>query len=222
MAGFNPLQPRDNLGKWSEQNIPKYILDKIKKNVYPEKGKFKFEGNEGHAIDDYLGSDGPSVNKILREESWKEEDQTHKYYIKNIDNILNRSPKHQGETFRVLYFRNQGDADNLVRQFESGMFSDNAYMSTSVDKEWTFYAPKIKDDEGRIYRGGPATMLSKDWTVGGAFITVKGKSGVDVRPFAPLKENEVLFPRKTKFKSRITHKRQYGGRTFINVELTEI
>lgn len=165
----------------------------IDKNGTVTKGPKDFVGKKPSELDDRRGdAHKDSAAPITKAEKFAIEDYTTDLFqeingelraggelsphvekvVNKLDSALAKMPKYEKVTFRVI----DRDAD-IVKQLESGSFSDPAYMSASK------HLPIAQVHKGQIG------------------LQIKGKSGVDISHISMNPdEGEVLFPRGTKFK----------------------
>ncbi len=141
----------------------------------------KLSKRERDAIEDYTTDYFQEINDTLR----KGEEPTGHIagIIKNMDSGLEKMPKHKGTVFRVIEIE-----PSVVDQLKSGTFSDPAYMSTSKS------VPDVLPHKQQIG------------------LQIRSKTGVDISSLSLNPgEEEVLFPRGTKFRVAKMLPTKHGG-----------
>lgn len=130
--------------------------------------------NEERAIKQYISSESYKVNYALRNNKSLTKEQ--QKMVNNLDNALKKMPRYvdKAPLQRDYFFMNDEDKSNFIQQMKNTWFEDLAYLSTS-----------------KIYYGEGAEQVH--------VIIKNSKSGRDITKFNE-NEQEVLFPRNTKFK----------------------
>lgn len=150
----------------------------------------KLSIDEERAIRRYVSSDSYKINFALRSGNSLNDQQ--KKMVKDLDAVLNKMPYYTDDKplQRDYFFDDEGKR-NFLKELYNGWFEDPAYISTS-----------------KIHYGEGTEQIH--------VIIKKSKSGRDITQFNE-NEQEVLFPRNTKF--RIT--RAYKKDGVITLEWEE-
>lgn len=128
---------------------------------------------EQATINRYISSMAYTLNQSLRNGNASKQQQSE---VEDLDSALAKMPLYEGEEplQRDYFFANNEQTEDFVRQMDNGWFQDPAYISTS----------KLHYGEGEEQ----------------VHVIIKNsKSGRDISEFNN-NEQEVLFPRNTKFK----------------------
>lgn len=128
---------------------------------------------EQAALNRYISSMAYTLNQSLRNGNASKQQQSE---VEDLDSALAKMPLYEGEEplQRDYFFANNEQTEDFVRQMDNGWFQDPAYISTS----------KLHYGEGEEQ----------------VHVIIKNsKSGRDISEFNN-NEQEVLFPRNTKFK----------------------
>ena len=151
--------------------------------------------DEQAALNNYISSDSYKINDDLRRNKISK---NKKQFIKNLDAALAKMPiYHSSKPLQRDYFFDKQEAlDDFISNFEiGGVFTDSSYISTS----------KIH------YGQGKETIH---------VIIKSSKTGRDISEFN-VNEQEVLFPRNSKFRIDDAYVDDNGKMTMVWSELDE-
>lgn len=151
--------------------------------------------DEQAALNRYISSDAYKLNDSLRHGNLTKKQQL---LVEALDAVLAKMPNYQNKKTlqRDYFFNNQEDLNSFVDKFEiGGTFSDPSYVSTS----------KIHYGEGK------ETIH---------VIIKSSKTGKDISEYNTA-EQEVLFPRNSKFKIEDAYVDKNGIMTMVWSELDE-
>ncbi|MCD7086244.1 ADP-ribosyltransferase [Limosilactobacillus fastidiosus] len=149
--------------------------------------------DEQSALNRYISSDSYKINDDLRRKLTTKSEQL---MITMLDAALQKMPVYSSDTplQRDYFFNNQNDLDSFIDNFEiGGTFEDPAYVSTS----------KLH------YGNGKETIH---------VIIKSSKTGRDISEFN-MSEQEVLFPRNTRFRIDDAYIDKHGNMTMVWSEL---
>jgi hypothetical protein len=154
------------------------------------------------AVEDYTTDKFQSINAALRNKGKVGSDV--KRDVEAIDAFLKEGKKYKGATVRSFDF-DESQAKFFADTFKEGnVFSDPAYVSTRKK-------PTVSDKAAFVDKNPPPNHV---------VLRVNGKSGVDVSDLSKNPgEQEVLFPRDTKFRVDKVFKAENGS---ILAEITEV
>lgn len=170
--------------QWPKSNKSKpYTFDEWKKisSVKPfQLGIMKalpvaeLNKEEEQAIRQYVSSDSYKINYALRNNEILSQDQQN--MIKNLDNALRKMPRYISSRplQRDYFFMYDDDKIEFLREMDKPWFEDSAYVSTS-----------------KIHYGEGTEQVH--------VIIINSRSGRDITKFNE-NEQEVLFPRNTRFR----------------------
>lgn len=231
MPGFDPDQPRDEKGQWTDagpaikaaastqgklfelpEPTPLELLKAGKFNEVKvmntteakaaiEKYKDTLTEDELYYVSEYTGTGYWPLNSALRQGREADEDS-----VNNLDSFLKDAPKFIGETYRGLSFNSpDGYASYKNDLTDDSIIADLAYGSTSVKENFV---------DGFIKYSGSYRIK----------LVVSGKSGVYLNGLSNHEEEEeVLFPRETKFRVRqVEEVNMTGGVKHLTAYLEEI
>lgn len=151
--------------------------------------------NEQAALNNYISSDSYKINDDLRRNKISK---NKKQFIKNLDAALAKMPiYHSSKPLQRDYFFDKQEAlDDFISNFEiGGVFTDSSYISTS-----------------KIYYGQGKETIH--------VIIKSSKTGRDISEFN-VNEQEVLFPRNSKFRIDDAYVDDNGKMTMVWSELDE-
>lgn len=129
------------------------------------------------AIMKYKSSEGFKVNDMLRRDRLDEDGRA---IVDGVDKKLQELPAYSEPTFRAFHFYDDDLFEKFRKEYGTAgnTVQDKAFMSTT--KDYTkFFSPQ-PGYHAALYR-------------------VNGKSGRDISEYGLREEEEVLFPRNTKF-----------------------
>lgn len=151
--------------------------------------------DEQVALNNYISSDSYKINDDLRRNKISK---NKKQFIKNLDAALAKMPiYHSSKPLQRDYFFDKQEAlDDFISNFEiGGVFTDSSYISTS-----------------KIYYGQGKETIH--------VIIKSSKTGRDISEFN-VNEQEVLFPRNSKFRIDDAYVDDNGKMTMVWSELDE-
>lgn len=151
--------------------------------------------DEQAALNNYISSDSYKINDDLRRNKISK---NKKQFIKNLDAALAKMPiYHSSKPLQRDYFFDKQEAlDDFISNFEiGGVFTDSSYISTS-----------------KIYYGQGKETIH--------VIIKSSKTGRDISEFN-VNEQEVLFPRNSKFRIDDAYVDDNGKMTMVWSELDE-
>lgn len=151
--------------------------------------------DEKAALNNYISSDSYKINDDLRRNKISK---NKKQFIKNLDAALAKMPiYHSSKPLQRDYFFDKQEAlDDFISNFEiGGVFTDSSYISTS-----------------KIYYGQGKETIH--------VIIKSSKTGRDISEFN-VNEQEVLFPRNSKFRIDDAYVDDNGKMTMVWSELDE-
>ena len=151
--------------------------------------------DEQAALNNYISSDSYKINDDLRRNKISK---NKKQFIKNLDAALAKMPiYHSSKPLQRDYFFDKQEAlDDFISNFEiGGVFTDSSYISTS-----------------KIYYGQGKETIH--------VIIKSSKTGRDISEFN-VNEQEVLFPRNSKFRIDDAYVDDNGKMTMVLSELDE-
>lgn len=151
--------------------------------------------DEQAALNNYISSDSYKINDDLRRNKISK---NKKQFIKNLDAALAKMPiYHSSKPLQRDYFFDKQEAlDDFISNFEIGVvFTDSSYISTS-----------------KIYYGQGKETIH--------VIIKSSKTGRDISEFN-VNEQEVLFPRNSKFRIDDAYVDDNGKMTMVWSELDE-
>ena len=151
--------------------------------------------DEQAALNNYISSDSYKINDDLRRNKISK---NKKQFIENLDAALAKMPiYHSSKPLQRDYFFDKQEAlDDFISNFEiGGLFTDSSYISTS-----------------KIYYGQGKETIH--------VIIKSSKTGRDISEFN-FNEQEVLFPRNSKFRIDDAYVDDNGKMTMVWSELDE-
>ena len=151
--------------------------------------------DEQAALNNYISSDSYKINDDLRRNKISK---NKKQFIENLDAALDKMPiYHSSKPLQRDYFFDKQEAlDDFISNFEiGGVFTDSSYISTS-----------------KIYYGQGKETIH--------VIIKSSKTGRDISEFN-FNEQEVLFPRNSKFRIDDAYVDDNGKMTMVWSELDE-
>lgn len=151
--------------------------------------------DEQAALNNYISSDSYKINDDLRRNKISK---NKKQFIENLDAALAKMPiYHSSKPLQRDYFFDKQEAlDDFISNFEiGGVFTDSSYISTS-----------------KIYYGQGKETIH--------VIIKSSKTGRDISEFN-VNEQEVLFPRNSKFRIDDAYVDDNGKMTMVWSELDE-
>lgn len=151
--------------------------------------------DEQAALNNYISSDSYKINDDLRRNKISK---NKKQFIKNLDAALAKMPiYHSSKPLQRDYFFDKQEAlDDFISNFKiGGVFTDSSYISTS-----------------KIYYGQGKETIH--------VIIKSSKTGRDISEFN-VNEQEVLFPRNSKFRIDDAYVDDNGKMTMVWSELDE-
>ena len=151
--------------------------------------------DEQAALNNYISSDSYKINDDLRRNKISK---NKKQFIENLDAALDKMPiYHSSKPLQRDYFFDKQEAlDDFISNFEiGGVFTDSSYISTS-----------------KIYYGQGKETIH--------VIIKSSKTGRDISEFN-VNEQEVLFPRNSKFRIDDAYVDDNGKMTMVWSELDE-
>ena len=151
--------------------------------------------DEQAALNNYISSDSYKINDDLRRNKISK---NKKQFIENLDAALDKMPiYHSSKPLQRDYFFDKQEAlDDFISNFEiGGVFTDSSYISTS-----------------KIYYGQGKETIH--------VIIKSSKTGRDISEFN-FNEQEVLFPRNSKFRIVDAYVDDNGKMTMVWSELDE-
>ncbi|GFZ27252.1 minor capsid protein [Lactobacillus corticis] len=187
-----------NYKQWAEATNVNPLIKQKFINATPVSGKLnspKLSLLEEQAIKNYVSSDSYKLNYALRNGQPLTEDQE-KMKI-NLDKALKKMPYYTDSKplQRDYFFSYDESVINFLFQMDNGLFEDPAYISAS-----------------KIHYGEGTEQVH--------VIIKKSKSGRDITQYNK-QEQEVLFPRNTKFKITDTFINKEGVKTIVWEEYTD-
>lgn len=137
--------------------------------------------DEQKAINEYISSGSYTINEKLRNgiKLNKEE----KQFVDNLEKALKKMPNYEGNLTRSLYFYSEEETKEFLKNYKIGDVIDfKEFISTTKGK--------IYNPEGQVQ-----------------IVIVNSKKGRDIEKYNP-KEKEVLYERKSMFKTLNKFKRK--------------
>lgn len=190
-------------GQWISSEFTKAELE-LEEDIKRAKKNPDYSGyTPEDMINDYTGNDYNKINSGLRHGTY-----VNPKIIAGIDHYLGSRGRFEGTSYRAItFFSENAGEEFLENAIKEKVFFDKAYLSSSTDKKWTFDT-------------GPGKRSLHKSNFGGVYYTIEGKSGRTIQ--SSMNEDEILFPRRTKFKQKITSTRREGNKIFIDILLQEI
>lgn len=141
------------------------------------------------SIRKYISSDAYTINEELRNQTGLTKEQMD--IVNKLDKALSKMPNYEGDLTRSLYFYSEEDIVEFLKGYEVGSIKPfNEYLSTTKGETYNPY--------GQVQ-----------------IIIVNSKQGKDISEYNP-EEQEVLYPRGTKFK--ILEIKKTDGKYYIVME----
>ena len=159
------------IGSLLPENVEKYKnkANELKNQI--NGSKIDISDDEQYAINQYISSESYKINEILRDKLKLTKKQ--EIMISNLDNVLSKLPKYQGNVTRSIMLNKNRLKEFLKNHKVGNNVIYKAYTSTTIGNRY--------NDMSNIE------------------LHIKSKNGRDIRKFNK-EEQEILFKRNTEFK----------------------